>query len=153
MTAAVVIYLLLPERTAEVTSLAADRFGRELLVGFIVFITVPVLVLLLFMTVLGWLLGLLLLFFFIAVLFLSSVFGALLFTRLIGTYLLKRREALSWPLILAGVLAYQVIGLLPLLGWLFKLVFILTALGALSHRLSSLKDSRSHLPPGAQTSF
>jgi cytoskeletal protein CcmA (bactofilin family) len=150
MTAAIVIYFLLPERTAEVTALGVNRFGRELLIGFLVFVAIPALVLLLLITVLGSLLGLVTTFLYIAFLLLSSVFGALIFTRFISTSVFKKGEALSWPLILAGVVTYQVIGLIPFLGWLFKFVFFLAALGALSHRLYSIKDNQS-LTPGGQT--
>lgn len=153
LTAALAIYLLLPEQTTEVTSLAVNRFGRELLAGFIVLVAVPALIVLLFITVLGSLLGLPAIFFYIAFLFLSSVFGALIFTRLISSSVLKKGAALSWPIILAGVVLYQVIGLIPFLGWLFKFVFFLTALGALSHRVYSIKEGGSSQRPGAQTSF
>ena len=145
--AAIVLYLLLPEQTSQVTSLAMEQFGNELLVGFLVFVAVPALVLLLFITVLGWFLGLVLAFLYVVFLLLSSVFGALTFTRMIERSLLKS-TALSWPLILAGVLVYQVLGLMPFLGTLFKFVFFLAALGGLSHRLYSLRshqaDATSH---------
>src|SRR5574337_555608 len=96
MTAAVVIFLMLPQRTAEVTALAVDRFGRELVVGFLVLVAVPALMLLLFITMLGSLLGLLTLFLYIPFIMLSSVFGALIFTRLISGYVLKKEAALTW---------------------------------------------------------
>ncbi len=34
---------------------------------------------------------------------------------------------------LLGVLIYQAIGLIPLLGWIFKFIFFLPALGVMSH--------------------
>ena len=123
MAAAVVIYLLLPSPITEVTGIAVQRFGHELLVGFLVFAAVPALILVLFVTVLGWFLGLLILFFYGAFLLLSSVFGALILTRLFSDFVLKRAVPLSWPLILAGVGVYQLIGLIPFVGWLCKFVF------------------------------
>ncbi len=152
MTAAIVIFLLLPEKTTEVTALGVNRFGHELLVGFLVFVAIPALILLLFITILGSFLALLTVFFYIAFVLLSTVFGALIFTRLISGRVFKK-TALSWPIILAGVMLYQVIGLIPFLGWLFKFAFFLAALGSLSHLVYSAKDNRSALPPGAQTSF
>lgn len=146
LAAAVILYLLLPERTTEVTGLAVSRFGHELLVGFLVFVAVPALVLVLFITVLGWFAGLMLLVLYIAFLLLSSVFGALTFTRLVSGSLFKK-PLLSWPLILAGVLAYQVLGAMPFLGSLFKFVFLLTALGSLSHTVYSMRRSPQALPP------
>ncbi len=137
--AALVIYLLVPEQTTDVTGLALERFGHELLVGFIVFVALPAAALALFITVLGWFLGLMLASLYIVFLLLSSVFGALTFTRLAARSLLKRPQ-LSWPLILGGVLVYQVLGLIPFLGSLFKLVFFLAALGALSHSVYFIRS-------------
>jgi cytoskeletal protein CcmA (bactofilin family) len=150
MTAGIVIFLLLPQRTAEVTALGVNRFGQELLIGFLVLVAVPALMLLLFMTLLGSLLGAVALFLYIAFLLLSSVFGALIFTRLISGSVFRKDPALTWPMILAGVLVYQVLGLIPFLGWIFKFLFFLTALGALCHAVYSVRDRRS-LPPGGQT--
>ncbi len=151
MAAAIVIYLIVPKRTSEVTALALNRFGHELFVGFIVFVMIPALILLLFITMLGSLLGLLTLFFYIAFIMLSSVFGALIFTRWISASVFKKGTALTWPVILAGVVIYQLIGLIPFLGWIFKFVFFLAALGALSHLVYSVKNDGSAPPPGAQT--
>ncbi len=134
--AALAVYYLLRDKTLEITGLALDRFGNELLRGFIVLVVVPAGILLLFMTVIGWLLGMLGLFFYIAFVVLSTVLGALVFTRWSSGYLLKKEPAFSWPVILLGVLIYEVIGLIPFFGWIFKLVFFLTALGALAHLLN-----------------
>jgi cytoskeletal protein CcmA (bactofilin family) len=135
MAAALVLYFLLRDKTLEITALALDRFGNELLRGFIVLIIIPAMVLLLFVTVIGWLLGMLGLFFYIAFVVLSSVLGALVFTRWSSGYVFKKETAFSWPVIVLGVLIYQVIGLIPLFGWIVKFVFFLAALGAVTHLL------------------
>ena len=110
------------------------------------FVAVPAVVLVLFITVLGWFLGLMLVFLYIAFLLLSSVFGALTFTRLIAGAVLKK-TMLSWPLILAGVPIYQVLGIIPFFGGLFKFVFFLAALGALSHSFYSIRHRPAAMPP------
>lgn len=132
MTAALVMYFSLKDKISELTTVALNRFGRETLTGFIVLIVVPAAILLLFMSVIGSALGLISLFLYIAVIFLSGVLGSLVFTRLLTGYLFRNQASLAWPLILLGVLMYQVIGLVPLLGWIIKFVFFLSALGALS---------------------
>ncbi|OGW38587.1 MAG: hypothetical protein A2010_07410 [Nitrospirae bacterium GWD2_57_9] len=133
MAAALVIHAAFPDKTRELTALSVNRFGQGLITGLIVLATVPVTVLLLFMTVIGWLIALPVLFFYMAFVALSTVLGALVFTRWAGGYVLRNKDPLSSPMILAGVLVYQVLGLIPLLGWIFKLVFLLCALGSLSH--------------------
>lgn len=140
MAAALAIYFMLRKKSEQLTALALDRFGRELLTGFLVFVAIPALILLLFITVLGWLLGLISLFFYIAFITLSTVLGAVVFSGLLGKYVFKREQYLTWPVILLGVLIYQVIGLIPLLGWIFKFAFLLAALGALSHSVYSIRE-------------
>lgn len=133
MTAALIIYFTMKEKVSELTTVALNRFGRETLTGFIVLIVVPAAILLAFITVIGSVLGLLSLFFYIAFVILSAVLGSLVFTRLLTGYLFKKETSLTWPLILLGVLVYQVIGLIPFFGWMLKFLFFLSALGALSH--------------------
>lgn len=135
MTAALVVYFTLKEKVSELTAFALNRFGRETLTGFVILIVVPAAILLSFITVIGWVLGLLSLFFYIAFVILSGVLGSLVFTRLLTGYLFKKEASLTWPLILLGVLIYQVIGLVPLFGWIIKFLFLLAALGSLSRFL------------------
>jgi cytoskeletal protein CcmA (bactofilin family) len=131
ITAALALYLLFPQKTTDLTSAALNHFGRALLHGFILVVTVPVLILILFLTVAGSLLGMFGIFFFTAFLLLSTVLGALIFTRLISGYIFKKEPSLTWPIVLLGVLIYQILGLAPFLGWVLKLVFFLSAAGAL----------------------
>jgi cytoskeletal protein CcmA (bactofilin family) len=142
MAAALAIYLSARVKTLEITSLALDRFGNELVRGFIVLIVVPAFILLLFITMIGWLLGLLSLFFYIAFVTLSGVFGSLVFTRWSSGYVFKKQPSLSWPVILLGVFVHQVIGMVPFVGMIFKFVFFLSALGALSHIMYSAINAR-----------
>lgn len=145
MAAALATYSALREKTEQITALAVNRFGHELLTGFIVLIVIPAAVLLLFITVFGSLLGLVIMFFYISLVVLSSVFGALVFTRLLNGYVFKKETFFTWPMILLGVLLYQVIGLIPFLGWIFKFIFFLSGLGALSHLVYSLRG-KSMIP-------
>lgn len=132
-TAALVIYFLLTKKTEEFTALALDRFARELLTGFIVLVTIPALVLILFITGVGALLGIIGAFLYVSFIMLSGVLGAVVFSGLLRRYAFKKAFAVTWSLILLGVFVYQVFGLIPVLGWIFKFVFFLSALGSLSH--------------------
>jgi len=132
-TAALVIYFSLRKKTEEFTLLALKRFSSELLTGFIVLVVIPAAILVLFITFVGWLLALIGVFFYIAFLMVSAVLGGVVLSGLTGRYMIKKEPYITWPVILLGVFLYQIAGLIPVLGWLFKLVFFLTALGTLSH--------------------
>jgi cytoskeletal protein CcmA (bactofilin family) len=131
--AALVIYFSLRKRTEEFAALALNRFGSELLIGFILLIVIPAAILILFISVVGWLLGLIGLFFYIAFIVLSVVLGAVVFSGLIGKYLFKKEQYVTWPMILLGVFIYQIVGLVPVLGWLVTFAFFLSGMGAFSH--------------------
>ncbi len=132
-TAALILFFSLKKKTEEFTILALKRYGYGTLTGFIAFVAIPVAILILFMTLVGWILGVIGLFFYLAFLFLSSVLGAMVFSGLAVRYAIKKEPPLTWPIILLGVFLYQIIGLIPVLGWIFKFVFFLSALGTLSH--------------------
>jgi cytoskeletal protein CcmA (bactofilin family) len=149
LAAALAVFFALREKTVEVTGLAVNRFANETLIGFIVLVAVPAAVLVLFMTVIGWVLGLAGIFLYIAFVMVSGVFGALVFTRLMSGYLFKKEPSFTWPVILLGVLIHQVIGLVPFLGWVFKFVFFLAALGALSHLVAKALKGKHTSVSGA----
>lgn len=132
-TAALVINFAMRKRTEEFTAFALSRFGRETLTGFVLLLMIPVAILILFATVLGALLGLIGVFAYIALITPAIVFGALVFSRLVGRYVFKKEQFLTWPVILLGVFLYEILGLIPVLGWLMKFVFFLSALGTCSH--------------------
>ncbi len=131
--AALAIYFALRKKTEEFTLLALKRFGAELLTGFIVLIVIPAAIVILFITVVGLLLGLIGAVFYIAFLAVSTVLGAVVFSGLTGKYVIKKEPFLTWRVILLGVFIYQIIGLIPGVGWIIKFVFFLSALGAMSH--------------------
>ncbi len=143
--AALIIYFALKKKTEEFTVLALKRYGYGTLMGFIVLVAIPVVILILFMTLVGWILGVIGLFFYLAFLFLSSILGAVVFSGLAGRYAIKKESPLAWPMILLGVFLYQIIGLIPLLGWVFKFVFFLSALGTLSHLIYLRFSERTSL--------
>ncbi len=143
--AALTLYFLLKKKTEEFTELALKRYGYETIRGFIVLVVIPAAILVLFMTLVGWILGVIGLFFYFAFLFLSSILGAVVFSGLAGRYAIRKEPSLTWPMILLGVFLYQVIGLIPVLGLIFKCVFFLSALGTLSHVMYLRFNERSSL--------
>jgi hypothetical protein len=132
-TAALLLYFLLKKKVERFTALAVSGLGREFLTGFIVLILAGAAIGVLFISVAGYILGLVGTFFYVASILLSSVLGAIVFSGLAGRYVFKKEEYVTWPVILLGVLTYQIIGTVPFLGWLMKFVFLLSAFGALSH--------------------
>jgi hypothetical protein len=125
-------FLLVFRRYVEL--LVAAAFARplaEVARGVVLLIGLPIASILLFVTVIGIPLGIIGLASFVALM----VFASLMAPLLLGVLLYKwfsRSEGytLSWKSALLGVFAYFVLGLVPLLGWLIQLGFILLSLGA-----------------------
>ena len=109
---------------------AYSRPLRNMLRGLLFVIVTPIIAVILMVTVIGIPLGILaLLGYAIALLF--SVFAApLLLGSLIG-YWYKREHGyrVTWKTIVAGVIAFFILGLIPIIGWAIQCLLILMTLG------------------------
>ena len=101
--------------------------------GLVYLILTPIIAVLLAITIIGLPLAVILILIFLIALYLSKVLAA--FT--LGLFLANQMSAdkkykgqLIWPFVF-GLLALVVLGSIPLLGWLFKIILILWAFGAL----------------------
>lgn len=119
--------------SAELVEHSVKNFGIDLLRGFLVAILGPVLVLILFLTVLGAFFGgfaalLYGMMWLIAMVYAGVLLGAMifkLFTR-------SKEYPVTWLSALVGILLLHLIGLIPIIGWLFCAVFILTVWGSVA---------------------
>lgn len=127
-----VILSLLPKSTARITKRMAEQAGRSIGWGVIVLVATPILVGLLFFTLIGFPLGLLLLALFVVVLYISQIFvGMWLGQWVLGRLAPKRKFAPLWSLIV-GVVLLTILRLIPFLGWLVGLIGILWTLGSMT---------------------
>lgn len=114
-----------PVFSAKTVEFAKEKFWLSLGLGFLITIAFPIVFILLLVTVLGIPLALMLLLLFLFYLY----FGALISSLALGKMILKGdKNALFWPLIL-GLLVYEIVGAIPLLGWLFKMVMLFLGIG------------------------
>ena len=109
------------------------KIGRSLLTGLILLIMVPVAILLLFVTAVGWLAGLVVLALYFVAIALATVIGIRTLTD-VGAKLLKLDLAGSWWRLAGAVTVTAIlvvlIGLLPVLGGLLWFLLLLGGLGA-----------------------
>ena len=131
---ALVVILLFNHLSQEAAGRAVKTPLWNLLMGFIILVSVPPAIVLTFMTVVGIPLGLLaflvyLFFLSLSVPFAGIALGLWLDKIVTGSHL----PEVNWKNTTLGVVVYTVIGFVPYLGWFVKLAFILIALGAFSH--------------------
>ena len=112
-------------------------------IGLAGLIVIPVAVILLFITIIGYYAALMVLFSYIILLMVTIILG----TLFLGEYLLRlfNKSAVGfpdWQIIVLGVAAWEILKLIPVVGWVALAVIYLMALGA---SLTILK--RTHQRP------
>ena len=131
------LLLILPGFLRDTSTLAVGEWGRNLGIGFAVVVAVPVAVILLFVTLIGIPLGLLTIAFYVALLLLGYLVGAVaLGDFVLGRLAPARAAAIGWRVLalLAVLIALGIVRRVPLVGgWVLSLVF-LVGVGALSRR-------------------
>jgi len=108
---------------------STSKFGRNLLYGLVAFIVIPILIAILFATVVGAVAGLLGVAFYGTLLLLSKVYAGIIVGGLLAKAI-KKEVLISWPWAIFGIVVLQVLGLVPVVGWIASTIFMLVALGA-----------------------
>jgi len=99
------------------------KFWKNALYGFAALILAPVAVVILFVTVVGAIPAVLILLTYFIGLVLATVFAGILTAALANKYLLKKKVTeLEWWKIVLGVLVFQLVKLIPVVGWFAALL-------------------------------
>lgn len=128
---ALIIRMLIGRYTLSVARAALARPWHSLLVGFIGAVVLPVAAAVMMFTVVGIPLGILTALGYVALLVFSWLFAPLIVGSFIEHWWHSRAPEMPWQVVIYGVVAYVVIGLIPLIGWLFKALVLLIAFGAI----------------------
>lgn len=128
LTAAYLLWYVLRHKTVLIVQRATSGFGRELLRGFAVFVLLPVAAIISFITVFGALAGVAGLLVYALLLAISAPIAGIVTASL----LLKRRTDLRWYHILLGMAVFDLVILIPFLGWLAGFLVYLASLGSLA---------------------
>jgi cytoskeletal protein CcmA (bactofilin family) len=136
LTAALAAVLVFRKFSQGLVEGARNRFGGNFVTGFTVSIVAPVVIFAFFITVIGAPIGFAAGLVYVLVFVLSSAYAGVFLGSLVLKKLLKQpAPAANWKAALLGVTVYTVVGLVPLFGWLFKMLFLLTVFGFLSRAL------------------
>lgn len=130
-----VLYYLLRPGTQEVLKKAVSNFGSEFLRGFLILVAMPVALVLLMFTIVGIPISIMGFLIYAALMIVSSVFGAIILGGVVAKYGFKKPETLTIWIVLGGIILYQILKLIPFVGWIIVFVFSLTGLGVLAHTL------------------
>lgn len=124
-----ILFSLFPifgQRTSEILM---KRPWSSLGIGFLITLLTPVLILFLLVTILGVPLAILLLAIFTVTVFIAKLIAALTIGKLVFR-LFSYRGGWVWPFV-AGLAIYEVLALIPVIGWLVIILALFFGLGAL----------------------
>lgn len=144
LTSALIAVYAFKKFSSHLTRAAMTSVGQNMLRGFGFLILTPIALLLLFITVLGAHLAAIGAAAYCLVLLIAKVFAGIL----TGAWIMKlsskgKDPILDWKTAFLGVIAFEILALIPLLGWLGALLIYVTVLGALySSILARLKQAR-----------
>jgi hypothetical protein len=137
---AAVLVAALPAFTKGVADTACARWALSVLIGFIVLVCVPVAVLVALITIVGIPLALMVIALYLILLLAGYACAAIaLGHAALGRWSAERAAQLGWRIGAAvlAMLLLTLLGRLPLAGWLFTLLAMLTGIGALLMQLRS----------------
>ncbi len=131
LVSALIVRLLVGRYTLSVARAALARPWHSLITGFIGAVVLPVAAGVMLFTVVGIPLGILTGFGYAALLVFSWIFAPIVVGAFIEERWHKRSPQIPWQVVIYGAVAYVAIGLIPLIGWLFKAAVFLIASGAI----------------------
>lgn len=134
--AAVLFYLIFRKWTSYFVLKVSRDFAHDLLRGLVLFFIIPIFSILAIVTVVLTIPGIIAFLVYGLFLIAAMVFSGIVLGAVAAKYVFRRPDyELNWKTVVFGVLALQLIGLIPIFGWLASLVFFLPAFGGLFHVL------------------
>lgn len=129
----VVVFAVAPGRALMVAREVGERFGRSLLTGFVLLVTVPAAAVLLLFTVIGIPLAATGILLYFATLYPAQVFVVAWLGHRILALARRGREvtpSVYWSLVLGSIVLVALFAI-PYVGWVIRLVTMLVGFGAL----------------------
>jgi len=108
---------------------------KNLGIGIITLIIVPIIAFLLLLTFVGYYLAVLLMLAYILLIAVSLIVAAVALGYLILRFLVKPVEVIYWQAIIIGVVVWSLLRLVPIAGWIITAIIFLMVFGELSGRL------------------
>lgn len=138
----VLAVLIFKKLSTRVGSVAQENFWKQALVGFVVLVVTPVAVFLLLASVVGIMIGFLLLIGYILMLMAACIYSTVVAGALLSKWI-QKRLIVDWKWTIAGLVALTVIAFIPFVGPLIVFIIAMASLGGLStHAYAELKRAR-----------
>ncbi|MFC1532255.1 adenylate/guanylate cyclase domain-containing protein [Thermodesulfobacteriota bacterium] len=127
----VLINLFFPKQTEAIVSTITGSFWKSMGVGLVFLIVTPLCIIVSLATLVGIPAGIIAVFLFIIMIYISRVYVGLWIGRmLLGLIKDSYTNGFFWPF-LTGIIIISIFSLIPFLGWLLKVFLLLISLGAM----------------------
>ncbi len=113
----------------EVLNKAKDKPLHEIGRGLLVFILLPVLSVLMFVTLVGYPFGIMGVIAFVSLLLFGWIISPIIVGSVVYNYFSKGEYVINVKTILVGVITYKLIGIIPVLGFIFQALLMLLTIG------------------------
>lgn len=134
ITGALVFYLAFRAGVKLLVDSTVNNFGQNLLKGFVAFVVIPVASVILIATLIGIIPAIVLILVYVLIMIISKVFSGMLFIGAVSKIFFKKRDfELTWPVVILGVIVFELVVSIPFVGWFIGLVFSLSSFGALAN--------------------
>jgi len=146
--AALVLLALLKNRLKLGLRGIKDKPWLSLGIGVLGVIVVPAIVVILFASVVGYYLGLIVMSSYIVLVLVGLLLGSISLGSLVMMYINKASELpLDWVSVVVGVVLTKVLLLIPVVGWIIALILMLLGIGTMLRMAKyEIKRNREHLP-------
>ncbi|MEK7531378.1 MAG: polymer-forming cytoskeletal protein [Patescibacteria group bacterium] len=132
---ALLLSVLARNLSKEISSRAYQKTLRGILLGFLILVAFPAGAVLLFVTIIGFYLGLFLLSLLAFLLIVAGMYAGIILGDACYFAWKKEESKSPWLTTIFGTLLLAVISLVPFLGWAFAFVVVLLSLGSISNTL------------------
>jgi hypothetical protein len=130
---ALILLALLPKCTNTVVGMTLKNYWRNTLYGLIVFIMAPVIMILLLVTIIGSMAGAAVGLVYGLLILLSKVIASIIVGVWVMKLFNKKKDVkLDWKPVIIGAVVFDLLILIPILGWIAAGLVFLSAFGALS---------------------
>jgi len=127
-----ILVYLFRNMTEKVVRDSLTRFWKSLSFGFSALVLTPITAIIIAITLVGlWLAGLIFAAYILMVVLSMSLAGVAFGSWLIKIIRKQSQYPVNWQAVIVGVIGLSIVFLIPFIGWLVKLIFMLIALGAL----------------------
>ncbi len=128
---ALLLYWLFGKWVENFTQDAVENLGKEAVRGFIFLFVIPIAIVFSFITIIGFLLGVMSLFVYVATLMLGGIFSGILVGGLLSKYAFGEKSLANWKSIILGTILLALVALIPYVGWIICFIIFLASFGTL----------------------